>query len=389
MICWGQMYNDTADIMNKAVEKLKISGFITVDMLGNQLDRRCIKREQLTGALNRQYAAYCSAESSARKIGEMRSVLTCQLGATGNMLKKMSEELERNDTYDEKAAAAAEKLLSELGLLKTAVLALIINNKLCIDAYGTGNLSYPPDEIADRLSFELHREFDLPMISYNSGKFHITISERARFDTEVRVFRKNKSGSRYSGDCSECFNDGQGNVYMILSDGMGSGSRARIDSSFSCSMLEKLLKAGVDLDSALEMLNSSLLVKSPDESFATLDLCRIDLNTGDVLLCKAGGASTYVRCGNSFNEIKEDGMPLGTGFKANYKGKLFRLTEGDTIIMTSDGAEIDRQWLEQLVMRDKRTDLENMIDTVGEALRLSADKETEDDVTVIGVKIIR
>ena len=122
-----------------------------------------------------------------------------------------------------------------------------------------------------------------------------------------------------SGDSAECFADGKGNVYMLLSDGMGSGSRAKIDSSFSCSMLSKMLKAGIDLDASLEMLNTSLLVKSTDESFATLDLCRIDLNTGDVLTCKAGGSGTYVRCGDVFTAIKEEGLPLGTGFEANYK----------------------------------------------------------------------
>jgi len=389
MTCWGQLYNDTADIMNKAVVELRNGRFLNRDMLGGHLADKCTRRDEMAIALNKQYAAYCSAESASRKIEEMRLILTGQLGTTGNMLRRMSEEIEQNDTYDEEASAAAERVLTDLGAEAPAVLALRINNRLCIDAYGTGCLSYPPEEIADRLSFELRREFDLPVISDIDGRMHFTISERARYDTRIRVFRKSRTGTRSSGDCTCCFNDGHGNVYMILSDGMGSGSRARIDSAFSCSMLEKLLKAGIDLDSALEMLNSSLLVKSPDESFATLDICRIDLNTGDVLLCKAGGASTFVRCGNSFNEIKEDGLPLGIGFEANYRGKLFRLSEGDAVIMTSDGAEIDRNWLEQLVMRDKRLDINSVIETVGEALRLSSDKENADDMTVIGVKIIR
>ena len=389
MTCWGQFYNDTADIMNKAAEQLRNGNFINKDMLGGHLAGNCIKRDELAAALNKQYAAFCSAESSSRKIGEMRNILTSQLGATENMLRKMSEEITQNDTYDDKASAEAQKLFAELGMIRPAVIALKINGKLCIDAYGTGNLSFPPEEIADRLAFALHTEFDLPVIGEAEGKIHITISERARFDTQVRVFRRSKSGSRSSGDCTGCFHDGHGYVYMILSDGMGTGSRARIDSAFSCSMLEKLLKAGIDLDSALEMLNSSLLVKSSDESFATLDICRIDLNTGDVLLCKAGGASTFVRCGDSFNVIKEEGLPLGTGFEANYRGKLFRLSEGDAVIMTSDGAEIDRSWIEQLVMRDKRIDIDSVIETVGEALRLSSDKENGDDMTVMGVKLIR
>ena len=170
---------------------------------------------------------------------------------------------------------------------------------------------------------------------------------------------------------------------------MGSGSRARIDSAFSCGMMTKMLKAGIDLEAALEMLNTSLLVKSSDESFATLDICRIDLNTGDVLTCKAGGAVTYIRCGNTFTSVKEDGLPLGVGFRANYKGKTFRISEGDVIIMTSDGVHSDPEWLKNIVMRDKHADIDKITETVGEAMRLSTDSDTEDDMTVIAVKLIR
>ncbi len=389
MKCWGKLYNDTADIMNKAVAQLRGGNFINESALGGHLISDCSERGRLAAALNKQYAVYCAAENASRKVTEMRNVLTGQLGATGTMLRKMSEELELNDTYDDNASVTAEKVFAEAGLAGVSAIALMIDNKLSIDAYGKGAVTVPPEELSARLAFALRREFDRPNISENGGHVHITVSERARFDAQIKLFRRSKNGNRHSGDCAECFNDGKRNVYMILSDGMGSGSRARIDSAFSCGMLAKLLKAGIDLDASLEMLNSSLLVKSSDESFATLDLCRIDLNTGDVMMCKAGGASTYVRCGDTFEKIEEDGMPLGVGFSADYKGKLFRISEGDVIIMTSDGADLDMKWLEQLVMRDRHADIEKIIDTAGEALRLSADKECEDDITIIGVKLVK
>ncbi len=389
MKCWGQNYNDTADAMNKAVLILKSGSFINEDMLGAKLGSECIKSRELSAELNRQYAVYCSSESASHKVTEMRNVLTSQLSATGALLRKMSEELEKNDTYDDKAASEAEKVFGELGIEKPAVIALVIGSRLSIDAYGCGAVSASPEEIADRLAFTLRREFDIPMITECDGKIHITVSERARFDAQIRVFRKNKSGTSRSGDCADCFNDGKGHVYMILSDGMGSGSRARIDSAFTCGMMSRMLKAGIDLEPALDMLNTSLLVKSSDESFATLDLCRIDLNTGDVLTCKAGGAVTYIRCGNTFTSIKEDGLPLGVGFQTNYKGKRFRLSEGDMIIMTSDGAQSDPDWLRNVVMRDKHADIDRITETIGEALRLSSDSETEDDMTVVSVKLTR
>ena len=176
---------------------------------------------------------------------------------------------------------------------------------------------------------------------------------------------------------------------MILSDGMGSGTRARIDSAFSCSMLTKMLKAGIDFNAAMEMLNTSLMVKSSDESFATLDVCRINLYSGEISLYKAGSASTFVRCGNHFVELTGDGIPFGVSFNAEYSENRFTAAFGDVIIMASDGADIDKEWLKNIVMRDKNADLDAIISTIGEALRLSAEKGKEDDITVIGVKIIK
>lgn len=235
----------------------------------------------------------------------------------------------------------------------------------------------------------LGKEFDPPLIYETNNKIHLTMSERSLLDAQIKTFSKSKTAGDKSGDCFDCFNDGKGSVYMILSDGMGSGSRARIDSAFSCGMLSKMLKAGIDFSAAMEMLNTSLMVKSADESFATLDVCRINLYTGEISLYKAGSASTFVRCGKSFEELAGSGVPFGVSFSPEYSESRFTVGLGDVIIMTSDGADIDKEWLSRLIMRDKNPDLNVIIGTIGEALRLSAEKGNEDDITVIGVKITK
>ncbi len=389
MYCWGSCYNRSADIMNKAVSGIRRGVLADENMINGHFVELCGRRRELASELNRRYAAFCSAQSAARKITEMRSMLSSQLIATERMLKKISDELCTDDSFDVEAARTAERVLSDNGIRNPAVTAININGRLTIDAYGDDTPLFIPDSIDKKLAFALRREFDPPMLAESGSGIHITLSERSLYDAQIKAFNRNKADNKSSGDCFDCFNDGKGNVYMILSDGMGSGSRARIDSAFSCSMLTKMLKAGIDFDAAMEMLNTSLMVKSSDESFATLDVCRINLYTGEISLYKAGSASTFVRCGNSFAELSGSGIPFGVTFNAEYSENRFKVSFGDIIIMASDGAEIDTEWLKKIVMRDKNADLNTIISTIGEALRLSAEKGKEDDITVIGVKITK
>lgn len=389
MHCWGEYYNRSADIMNKAVQSIRAGQLADESMLTGHFEEICPRKYELITELNRGYASFCSARSAARKISEMRSVLTSQLSSTQLMLEKAAEEMCNDSCLDYKAAETAEQVLRENGLRSPAVTAMNIDGRLTVDAYGDDSSVFNAENIGDKLSFALRREFDPPMVAENGGRVHITLSERSLYDAQIKIFSRSKPENAHNGDSCECFNDGMGNVYMILSDGMGSGSRARIDSAFSCSMLTRMLKAGIDFEASMEMLNTSLMVKSSDESFATMDVCRINLYNGEISLYKAGSASTFLRCGNEFAELMGDGMPLGVETDAQYSEKRFTAAAGDVIIMASDGAEIDKKWLCNILMRDKNPDLNTIIDTIGEALRLSAEKGKEDDITVIGVKIVK
>jgi stage II sporulation protein E len=177
---------------------------------------------------------------------------------------------------------------------------------------------------------------------------------------------------------------------------MGSGSRARIDSAFACGMLVKLLRAGIGLPSSLEIINNSLLVKSSDESFATLDICRIDLYSGKTELFKAGAAASYIRCNKKLTKAEGCGLPVGIGHKAVYERKSFTIGNSDMVIMASDGAELNEKWLAH-ELNNAGKDSADMNETA-KILAMTAryasgdesgDKSREDDISVIAVKLVK
>lgn len=126
---------------------------------------------------------------------------------------------------------------------------------------------------------------------------------------------------------------------MILSDGMGTGPRAALDSAMASGLMARLVKAGFGFQSALRLVNSSLLLKSRDESLATLDIVKIDLYTGKAVFYKAGAAPSVIRRQNGkLLEIKKAALPAGILRDATFSSCEGQLENGDTVIIASDGA---------------------------------------------------
>lgn len=72
-----------------------------------------------------------------------------------------------------------------------------------------------------------------------------------------RVLTDTADNEKLCGDTFESFYDGRGNYVVILSDGMGTGPRAALDSAMASGLMARLVKAGFGFQSALRLVNSS------------------------------------------------------------------------------------------------------------------------------------
>ncbi|MCL2698431.1 MAG: SpoIIE family protein phosphatase [Oscillospiraceae bacterium] len=406
MTCWGSEYEDTVRVMTDITSLLKKGKLIQSDHLYGPLGYRCGKREQLVTALNTQYREYTAINTANRKIAQMRTILLSQISATQTMMLGMSGEFGSSADFDRGLAFAVENILFEHGISEPKAAVTIIGadgssaakssfeGRMTIEAYGKGRLNCTAEKLCDRISSVLRRQFDLPEIIHNSGnngEFLLTMFERAAFTIEYGVYQVSRGKERNCGDYFDSFIDKKGFAYIVLSDGMGSGGRARIDSAFACGMLIKLLRAGVDLNAAIEIINNSLLVKSADESFATLDVCRIDLFSGNVELFKAGSAPTYISHNKRIVKAYGKGLPVGINHRPVYERQSFTIGNSDLIIMASDGAELSERWIEHELSKSEwsRNDMNSFAETIATAAKYSSDKEREDDISVIAVKLVR
>lgn len=166
-----------------------------------------------------------------------------------------------------------------------------------------------------------------------------------------------RRGECVSGDSLRTFeSDDRRRLFLLLSDGMGTGEAAQKESATAVRLLERFLKAGIPTDAALKTLHGAMTLRSEETgAFTTVDLLSLDLTTGDATLYKYGAAPSYLREGQTVRRIRSRNFPVGLGDDAAPDATGLSLASGTVLVLTSDGiAERDgERWLSAL-LRDWR-----------------------------------
>ncbi|MGN0649435.1 MAG: SpoIIE family protein phosphatase [Oscillospiraceae bacterium] len=385
MVCWGQKYEVFHAEFDRLVKMKRSGAELTEQSFSTLAAEECIGRKQVIGAINAEYARFLNASADERRIRELRRIYTEQLASMREILEEMGRTAGCGASKNKAAEQKVERAMSDCGLKHArAYVSTDSSGRLKIEAYSSGELRTEREYLGELLTNATGRELSVRDVSGADGLIRLTAGERTRLSADVGVFQLCRGSNRVCGDCCESFNGADGKLYVVISDGMGSGSRARMDSALACNMLVRLLKSGIPLSAALETVNTSLLVKSPDESFATLDICELDLDTGECTLYKAGAAVTYIRIGDKLVRATLSSPPVGSGGRLTVPAQKYITQPGDVIIMTTDGASPDEDWL----MRElsAKSTAYSYAEHIARASR-AAENGRDDDISVIAVVI--
>lgn len=390
MQCWGKEYGDSIKLFNSLTSVMKNGEQPTPDMFSGLLAERCGKKQELCQRLFELYNTYTSADREKRRIARMRSVLTVQLSATEKMLSQLSLEMESGGEILSEYNRTASEVLNKVGCDDLSAVNVCVSEHggVSLEAYSDKGFFASKEDICEAVSLAFKKRFDLPVISAVNGSYKLSMFSKTPYYLEIEACQISRKEGSPCGDYYESFIDSRGMAYIVLSDGMGSGSRARVDSSFACGMLVRLLKAGIGIEASLDIINTSLLVKSSDESFATLDICTVDLYRGTVELYKAGSADTYIRCQGKNAVIGCKGLPVGIKEIPEYDRRSFTVGNRDMIVMTSDGAELNKKWLFR-EMEKKDIDIKEFVKIVADTAKFYSGDKTGDDISVIAMRLCR
>ena len=167
---------------------------------------------------------------------------------------------------------------------------------------------------------------------------------RVRFTPESAVATQSKESA--NGDACLRFHGPRCRYYVLLCDGMGTGTGAAREAGTGAELLQKMLTAGFPAEQALESLNS-LTVLRGRAGAVTVDLAELRLDTGRATLYKWGAAPSYILTPEGPEKIGTAGPPPGLGVgSGGQRVERLSLGRGETLILLSDGLEAG-EWLQR------------------------------------------
>lgn len=321
------------------IKKLSDGGTVSVKDFSVNFNSKCPSVPRLADRFNKVFASRDVINLLQADAARTRALACAQFDWTARLLRELAEETSSGARVLFNNEKTAFRILSEQGFEPISV--------NCVQPVsGAATLKclvedVPPytslSRLAAALSGELGAELSPPEIRERREGKELLFVRREAYRVRLGSARASRGNQKLCGDYFECFSV-DSKAYIILSDGMGTGGRAAIDSAMTVEIFSRLVRSGVSLDSALNATNSALSVKSDDESLSTLDVARIDLFDGRALLLKAGAAASFYSRSGRVSQVELPSAPLGVLGSVKFVRYPLKLKGGDVLVMVSDGA---------------------------------------------------
>ena len=278
-----------------------------------------------------------------RKLLENKSLMAEHLQGMAQIMTSVADEARHCEPVGERRFRQIAHAFKEIGV-QIKNLYLIENEsgrlEVSVSMKNIKKNTLSSEEIGDLLSVLLN----IRLVCAGDNPFFVGdewrtfyYMEEAGYHVLTGVAAAVKETEKISGDNYTFFEAGVGNETAILSDGMGSGEKACADSTMVVELMQKFLEAGFQIETAIQMINSSLVSGEENANMSTLDLCSIDLYSGECRFVKVGSASSYIKRQHLVDRISAGNLPMGIFQKPDMEIISRKLMDGDYIIMFSDG----------------------------------------------------
>ncbi len=400
LCCWEREFHNTYQVMFNILETLEEKGRIYETDIPEWFSKRCIRIETFVNAMNNMFEIYKVNLMWTNKVGESRGLVSQQLQGVAKIITNLAEEITIDLEFDDEMEKEIMIAMDKIGMVAKEITVLRnSSSKYEVDIIfkscgGTRKCIKNAAPIVSKvIGRKMVKENMICSKQKRKDRCVVKFREEETYQISTGISQISKKGQTQCGDSYSFMQLKDGKYVLTLSDGMGSGKKALKESSATIALLEQFLDSGFDKDTAVKLINSVLVLKSPEESFSTIDLSAIDLQTGNVEFAKIGAASTFIKKQDRIEVIKSTSLPVGILSNIDMEISSKKVNEGDFIIMMSDGVlDANKQvikkeaWLKDVLCDISSSNPQEIADQV---LKIVLDNSgsVEDDMTVLVAKV--
>lgn len=400
--CWEREFYKTYQGFVELIALIEIYGKISPDNFSNELKKRCSRTKELAITLNCLYESYNLNRYWSQRLLESREIVSEQLKGIAGVMAKLPGELEFDLDAGELAPLMRRKLkeagvqLEHLSVVskESGASEVVLTHAACGGMMKCANVIQPL--LSSLLEQPIHKATTACAVQEGDAACSLRFYPDLKCRLALGVAHIGKNGSLISGDSHAFFYLKGGRLALVLSDGMGVGPRAALESGITISLLGHLLESGFEQDLAIKTVNSILVLRSPGESFATVDLAVVNVYTGQADFIKIGAVPTFVLRGREVGLIKASSLPVGIVADIEVASMSRKLQPGDTLVMVTDGvldayqgAEDREEWLSGVLEDVAHMAPQQMADLILKLAQTSAGgaARAPDDMTVLVARL--
>jgi stage II sporulation protein E len=391
--CWEHKFQKTYQAACLMFEKAEKNGSLNKEDIPEEFLSDCICADEFIRETNRGFEIAKLNNIWHSRITESREVIAEQLKEVSNVIQDITGEIyetAQGSYSDEERVLrrlkAEHVLAKDITIFergdkrKEIYLSAACQGGRCITAKEAANV------ISDAMGVRMKvSEASKSVVTQDYENF--TFVEDTKFKVLTGVARAKKDN--VSGDNFSILKLETGECMIALSDGMGTGAEAGDESETVMSLLEQMIEAGFKAETAIKLINSSLVLKSDKQTFSTIDMALVNLFNGMCEFIKIGAAAAFIKREHWIETISSTTLPIGMFGNVDYDTVTKKLYEGDIVIMVTDGVldcieEINKEaCMEKIIIDIKSTNPQEIANQILERMLSESNYVPKDDMTVI------
>ena len=391
--CWELSFEQTYQAASHMFEVAEKKGTIRKEDIPVHFLDSCICVDDFLTETNRGFEIAKLNQIWHSRISESREVIAEQLKEVSTVIQDITGEI-----YEaaEVSRAEEERVVRRLRQEHIAVRDITIleredkRREIYLTASSRGGRCITTKEaaifISDALGIRVKAsEASKTVIAKEYENYSFLEDTKFKVLTGVaRAMKENVSGDNFSILRLET-----GEFMMALSDGMGTGKEAGEESETVMSLLEQMISAGFKAETAIKLINSSLVLKADKQTFSTIDMSIVNLFTGMCEFIKIGAAAAFIKRGDWVETIASTTLPIGMFGNVDYDTVTKKLYEGDIIVLLADGVldcipgDNKENFIEQMLMEMKSNNPQEIANRILDRTLSMSNYVPMDDMTVI------